>query len=136
MFEERRVAPWLAIAGVCATALGVYFNFQLQRHSFISTSDFQFAFLQDASLPTLGLGLLASIGGGIVWARRASAQGLIVVGVSVVILVAGSVDAVPVNIHSWTADLMFVYAAATVAGVAFFVLGLARIAGGKNQRLR
>jgi hypothetical protein len=72
---------------MCLAGLGIFFNFQLARHSFISTNDLRFAFLEYASLPISGLGLLLSLVGGAIGARRASAQNLITVGVSLVILV-------------------------------------------------
>ncbi|HTS12090.1 MAG TPA: hypothetical protein VMH00_08245 [Candidatus Limnocylindrales bacterium] len=126
MFEDRRIAPWFAIAGVCVTALGVYFNFQLERHSLVSTSDLEFVFLKHAFLPTFALGLVTSLVCGAIWAWQASAKSLILVGLSLVIFVGGASDVVDINIHTWTGCVMLVYAAGVLAGVLFIAVGLVR----------
>lgn len=111
---------------MCVTALGIYFNFQLERHSFVSTSDLEFTFLEHAFLPTFTLGLVTSLVCGAIWARQASAQSLILAGLSLVIFVGGISDVVDINIHTWTGCLMLVYAAGTLAGVLFIAVGLVR----------
>jgi len=124
----RRLAHPLRIiaAGVALTALGIYFNFQLERHSFDSTGDFRFIFLEYASLPTLGLGLLGSLVGAAIWAWGVSSLRAVGSGIATIALafVAGALT--PINIHGWSGCLMFVYVAAVLAGVLVIVIGLAR----------
>ena len=59
-------ARWLILVGVCLTALGVLFSFQLERHSLHMTGvDQEFFFLEYTFLPTLLVGLLATFVGSV-----------------------------------------------------------------------
>jgi len=109
---------------MCLVGLGVYFNFQLERHSLVSTRDLEFVFLEHAFLPTFALGLVTSLACGAIWAWQTSAKSLILVGLSLVIFVGGASDMVDINIHTWTGCLMVVYAAGVLAGVLFIAVGL------------
>lgn len=111
---------------MCLAGLGIYFNFQFERHSFVSTNDLQFAFLEHAALPIFGLGLLVYLIGGAIWVRRASARTLLIVGLSLVILAGSNADFVHINVDTWTGCLMFLYGAGVLAGVFFVIVGLLR----------
>jgi hypothetical protein len=83
-------------------------NFQRERHSFASTTDFEFSFLSGASFPALLLGLITTSIGSILWAWYAAIRHVALYGLGIVILLPLGLAFIPVNIHGWTAVFLFV----------------------------
>jgi hypothetical protein len=125
---SRRLVLFLILVGVCLTALGILFNFQLEQHSFEGSGvDKEFFFLEDVSLPMVLLGSLTTVVGSTVWAlRQASVSRLAVSGTVIVILTLLTAKLIPINIHSWTGSFMFVCVASLLIGVLFLVFAAVR----------
>jgi hypothetical protein len=116
-------ARWLILIGICLTAAGVLSYFQLERHSlFVSTSDFEFSFLEHAWLPALLLGLATTLIGSILWAWRAAVREVALYGLGTVILALLSLALIPINVHGWTAACLFVGFGAMLIGVLLLIL--------------
>lgn len=111
-FPARR----LVLIGICLTVLGVLSTFQLERHSFESTSDFEFSFLEFVFLPALFLGLAAALIGSVLWARRAAVRDVCLWGLGVLIVAPLSIRLLPINIHGWTAMFLLVGLGAMLIG--------------------
>ena len=119
-------ARWVILIGVCLTAAGVLAYFQLERHSFVSTEDFEFRFLSDMFLPILALGLLTTLTGSVLWAWRAKIRDLVLYGLGTIIFVPLAVTLIPINVHGWTAAFMFVGVAGILIGGLFLVSAIVR----------
>jgi ABC-type glycerol-3-phosphate transport system permease component len=118
----------LIVIGVCLVALGISFNFQLERHSLNEDGvDKEFVFLEYTSLPMVLLGLLTTVVGSTIWAwRRASVSSLVLSGAALAILTSLAAKLIPINIHGWTGSFMFVFVASLLIGVLFFVFAAVR----------
>ena len=114
--------------GISLTALGIIFNFRLERHSLNGAGiDREFLFLEYTSLPMVLLGLLTTVVGSMVWAwRQASVSQLAVSGAGIAILASLVAKLIPINIHGWTGSLMFVYVAFILIGMLFLVFAAVR----------
>jgi hypothetical protein len=119
-------ARWAILIGVCLTAAGVLLYFQLERHSFVETQDVEFRFLSETFLPVLALGLLTTMAGSILWARRAAIRDLVLYGLGTIILVSLALKLIPINVHDWTAAFMFVGAAGILIGSLFLLFAIVR----------
>ena len=131
-----RLSPrWLISVGVCLTILGVLFSFQLERHSFRTAVDTEFVFLKYAFLPSLLLGLLATLVGSVIWAwRRTSVSSLASYGVVIAALTLLAAKLIPINIHGWTGSFMFVFSVSMLIGVLFVAFAAVRFASKKLAR--
>jgi len=120
-------ARWLILIGICLTAVGVLSYFQLERHSlFVSTSDFEFSFLEHAWLPALLLGMATTLIGSVVWAWRAAVREVALYGLGTVILASLSLALIPINVHGWTAAFLFVGFGAMLIGGLLLIFAAAR----------
>jgi hypothetical protein len=119
-------ARWVILIGLCVTAAGVLASFQLERHSFVETQDFEFRFLSEIFLPVLALGLLTILTGSVLWAWRAVIRDLVLYGLGTLILAPLALALIPINIHDWTAAFMFVGAAGILIGSLFLVFAFVR----------
>ena len=108
------------------TVLGVLSTFQLERHSFESTSDFEFSFLEFVFLPALFLGLAAALIGSVLWARRAAVRDVCLWGLGVLIVAPLSIRLFPINIHGWTAMFLLVGLGAMLIGGLLLVFAAVR----------
>jgi hypothetical protein len=119
-------AQWVLLIGLCSTAAGVLSYFQLERHSFVSTSDFEFLFLERTFLPALLLGLLTTILGAGFWAWRAPTRDVAFYGFGIMVLVPVILHFIPVNVHGWTESFGLVGAAGMLIGALFLVFATVR----------
>src|SRR5689334_20790028 len=79
-------ARWAILIGLCSIAAAMLSYFQIQRHQFVSTIDFESVFLQRIALGALLLGVLVSIFGAGVWARRAPPRKVALCGFALLVL--------------------------------------------------
>jgi hypothetical protein len=101
--------------------------FQLERHSlFVSTSDFEFSFLEHAWLPALLLGMATTLIGSVVWAWRAAVHDVALCGFGIVILASLSLALIPINVHGWTAAFLFVGFGAMLIGGLLLIFAAVR----------
>jgi hypothetical protein len=117
---------WIILIGLSVTAAGILASFQLERHSFVETRDFEFRFLSEMFLPVLALGLLTTLTGSVLWARRAAIRDLVVYGLGTIILIPLALALIPINVHDWTAVFMFVGLAGVLIGSLFLVFAFGR----------
>ena len=89
-------------------ALGVLSYFRLERHSFESTNDFEFLFLERTHFLELVVGLLITLIGGVLLAWRAAISEVASFGVGIVAVTVLTLATTPINIHGWTGALLFV----------------------------
>jgi hypothetical protein len=127
-------ARWIILIGLCATAAGVLSYFQLERHSFVSTSDFEFLVLEHMFLPALLLGLVTTLMGSALWARRAMIRDVAAYGIGIVILAPLALTLIPINIHGWTAAFMLVGADAILIGGLFLIFAAIRTVNQRRDR--
>ena len=123
---SRSLGRWLIVFGVCVTAAGVLASFQLERRSFVSTTDFQFRFLTDAFLPLLVLGLLTTLIGSLLWAWRAAIRDLALFGLGIIILMFMLLSQALISVHGWTGALLPVSAAGMLIGGLFLAFAVVR----------
>jgi hypothetical protein len=121
------------LIGICMAALGVLFDLQLERNSFHTTgSTKEFFFLEYTFFPLLLLGLLVTIAGSMIWAwRTTSILSLASIGVVLILSSLLAANLVPINIHGWTASLVFVFVGSSLIGVLFVVLAFVRFASSR-----
>ena len=118
---------WLIVFGICLTAAGVLSYFQLEQHSlFVSTSDFEFYFLEHAFLPALLLGMATTLIGSILWAWRAPVREVALYGLGIVVLAPLSLALIPINVHGWTAAFLSVSFGAMLIGGLLLILAAVR----------
>jgi hypothetical protein len=118
---------WLIELGICLTAAGVLSYFQLERHSLlVSTSDFEFYFLEYAFLPTLLLGMATTLIGSVLWACRAPVREVALYGFGIVVLAPLSLAPIPINVHGWTAAFLFVGFGAMLIGGLLLIFAAVR----------
>jgi hypothetical protein len=125
---SRISVRWLILIGVCLTALGILFNFQLEEHSFSGAGiDKEFVFLEYTSLPMVLLGLVTTVVGSLIWARQqASVSRLAESGAAIAVLTFLAAKLIPIDIHGWTGSFMFVWVVSLLIGVLFFVFAAVR----------
>jgi hypothetical protein len=116
----------LVLAGLSLTPAGILSYFQLERHGFVTTTDFLFSFLDHVFLPILVIGLGMTFAGSVMWALRAAAGNVALIGLGILILSPSILEVIPINIHGWTAAFLFVGADAMLIGVLFLVLAAIR----------
>ena len=116
-----RVPHKLIMAGGTFTVIGVLSSFELERHSFHSTNDVLFQILSIVFLPALFLGLLLLLIGALAWTWRVAPERSFGAGGAILFcLIFGAF--VPINIHDWTAVLMFVFVTGVLI-VAILLIG-------------
>ena len=99
----------------------------------MSTSDFEFSFLEYAFLPALLLGLATTLIGSVLWARRAAIRDVALWGLAVLILAPLSLASIPINIHGWTATFIFVGFGAMLIGGLLLVFAAVRTLNGLRR---
>ena len=120
-------ARWMVLIGLCSTAVGVLCYFQFHRHKLVSTSDFEFVFLEYASASALLLGLLSTIIGSCLWAWRAAIRDVALYGLGIFLIVPTVTQLIPINVDGWTGSFVLVEAAGMLIGILFLVFAAVRV---------
>jgi hypothetical protein len=113
---------WLILIGICSTAVGILSDFRLERH----ISDSEFNFLYRSYLPAFLLGLAATLIGSVLWARRAAINNVALWGLGILICGPLALSRLPINIHGWTANFLFVGFDAILIGGLFLIVAAVR----------
>jgi ABC-type Mn2+/Zn2+ transport system permease subunit len=124
-----RSKPTLLL-GLGLIGLSVLFYRQLEIHSFNSTTDFEFRFLERTWFPVLVVGLVLSAIGCFLFGRKASPITLAIWGI-VGIAVPLMTDLFypnAINVHTWTAISLGPLLFSFVFGSIFIIAGLVRFA--------
>lgn len=120
----------LAALGAGLMGLGVLFEFLLEHLE--NTQNFEFSFLDHVSFPALAIGILLLCIGGVMWGRRASPAKVAIYGAVIAVLAFAGGWLTPINIHGWTASLMFVYTAIAILGIVLLFVAAARHAPSRH----
>jgi Flp pilus assembly pilin Flp len=95
---------WLLLARVCLSFLAVVLYFLLERHSYYTDrGDAETSILESTFIPALLIGMVSTLVGGVMWARRASVTMLFVLAIAIAVVIMAAVKFVPGNVHGWTA---------------------------------
>lgn len=124
-----RSKPTLLI-GLCLISLSVLFYRQLEIHSFNSTTDFEFRFLEHTWFPVHIAGLVLSAIGFFLFGREASPKTLAawgIVGIAVPVMT-DLFRPNAINVHTWTAIFLGPLVFSFVFGSIYVITGLVRFA--------
>jgi ABC-type Mn2+/Zn2+ transport system permease subunit len=122
-----RSKPTLLI-GLGLIGLSVLFYRQLEIHSFDSTSDFQFTFLEYMWFPVLAAGVVLTAIGCFLFGRKANPKTLAawgIVGIAVPVMT-DLFRPNAINVHTWTAIFLGPLLFSFVFGSIFIIAGLVR----------
>jgi peptidoglycan/LPS O-acetylase OafA/YrhL len=116
-----RALKWVFPIGAALAIGGVFFYAELERHSFQSTDDWEFAVLSRIFIPALLFGSVLAIVGSLIDRRRLPVartriRGMvcwIVSGISLVLL------AITGNVHGWTFTFIFPAFVGLLTGAVF-----------------
>jgi hypothetical protein len=96
----------------------------LERHSYYANHvDAETSILDVTFLPALLIGVVSTLVGGVMWARRASVTMLFVLAIAIAVVIMAAVKFVPGNVHGWTAILGPVAGEFLLVALIFIVFG-------------
>ena len=110
--------------------LSALFYHQLESHSFNSTTDFEFTFLEYVWFPLLAFGLAVTGIGCFLFGRKARPKALAawgIVGIAVPVMT-DLIRPNAINVHTWSAIFLGPLLFSFVSGWIFIITGLVRFA--------
>ncbi len=116
------------VTGLVFVALGVLFNYLLEKVSFDSTESITFKVLEDIFLPVLFLGIILCLVGCIAFAIQLGARQCALVG-SLSLIASGILaglaqfELLPINVHGWSGALLFPLFCLPLVGAFFLIAG-------------
>jgi hypothetical protein len=118
----------LVLLGFGIMVLGVLLSRQHEIHSFVTTSDFEYKFLAGAEIFSYVFGVFIALAGCAMTCFKANPRQLILFGAVTAICSAAMffLSFSVINIHDWTAEVLFLWELSFLVGGISLVVGLVR----------